>query len=252
MGKRNRGKRKGNIRAVTGHWPTLEEKEAVVEHVTNENQHPIVVAVLGASMLEFELERLLRPKFARKDNADWARLVGENGPLATFSQKITAGYSFGLYDEIVRDALVVAKNVRNAFAHSKKIISFDNEFVISELRRITTGPKKRTTFYKNLALAKSAEEPNKSFVLLCLTISIVLTEKHTKIINKRASYWKKKFELRVAKINPLIQAFLQASGGVLPPTMPVTDSAGPTNLGNLQMPLPALRLTKLPDDKPDK
>ena len=95
--------------------------------------HPISTAILGAVMVEHELDILLRRKFQRKDDDTWATLVAETGPLSTFGRKIIAGYAFKLYDDKTKFDLDVIREIRNAFAHSRKIIDFDDRLVVQKL-----------------------------------------------------------------------------------------------------------------------
>jgi|EndMetStandDraft_3_1072993.scaffolds.fasta_scaffold2428855_1 hypothetical protein len=47
--------------------------------------HSITTALLGAVIVEHDLETLLRSKFRRKDDETWATLVADNnGPLNSF------------------------------------------------------------------------------------------------------------------------------------------------------------------------
>jgi hypothetical protein len=75
-------------------------------------------------------------------------LVGDNGPLHSFYSKIVTGYALGIYDDGIRDNLHIVRNIRNAFAHSKKLIQFDHPAVVTELRKATASaiPKKHWKF----------------------------------------------------------------------------------------------------------
>jgi Mannitol repressor len=107
-------------------------------------EHPIVRAILGAGIVEQELEQLLRSKLKHKDDETWGMLIAENGPLNTFSSKIAMGYALGIYDKATYSDLTIVRNIRNAFAHSKKLIQFDHPAVVKELRKATRSalPKK--------------------------------------------------------------------------------------------------------------
>jgi DNA-binding MltR family transcriptional regulator len=49
------------------------------------------------------------------------------GPLATFSAKIRLGYALGIYGRKTRHDLDVVREIRNAFAHAQKVITFENQ-----------------------------------------------------------------------------------------------------------------------------
>src|SRR5687768_15158460 len=99
-------KKKPRLRDVSRLHPTDEESEKLRAKITAKDAPPIVVAIVGQAIVEVELERQLRDCFRKKDEKTWLQLTDEvTAPLATFSQKITAGYAFGLYDNIVRSWL---------------------------------------------------------------------------------------------------------------------------------------------------
>lgn len=97
MASRNRGKTKLKLRDLSRHRPTLEETRQIVDALVD--SPPIVTAVLGATLIEQELDDLLRARFSRRDDETWKDLTDEKGPLSTFNSKIVAGYAFGIYDQ---------------------------------------------------------------------------------------------------------------------------------------------------------
>jgi DNA-binding MltR family transcriptional regulator len=107
-------------------------------------QHPITTAILGAIMVEHELDELLRCRLKHKDDNTWAMLTADHGPLYSFSAKIAMGHALGIYDQATFNDLTIVRKIRNAFAHSKKPIQFDHPAVIAELKKATTSaiPKK--------------------------------------------------------------------------------------------------------------
>src|SRR5687768_16323914 len=105
MASRNRGRKKSTIRLVSHEPPTEEE----IDHISSNlaTMPDVAAALLDLAMIEHELEYLLRQRFARKDETTWFLLVAENGPLSTFAMKITAGYSFPLFDETTKKNLSI-------------------------------------------------------------------------------------------------------------------------------------------------
>ncbi|MGH6846795.1 MAG: hypothetical protein ACREC0_04970 [Methylocella sp.] len=86
------------------------------------------------------------PRIREKET--WSELTSDNGPIGTFNQKIAIGYAFGICDERTRDNLYNVRSIRNAFAHSKTIISFDHELVLDELKKIKTRDRRYSRFFK--------------------------------------------------------------------------------------------------------
>ena len=89
--------KKRKLRDLITDTPTYKETRKATKALNKGD--PLTCAIMGAALVESHLERLLRPKFKRKDHETWMRLVGEYGPLTSFASKIIAGYAFELYDE---------------------------------------------------------------------------------------------------------------------------------------------------------
>jgi DNA-binding MltR family transcriptional regulator len=141
----------------------------------------LTCAIMCAAVLEGELEILLRKKFKRKDDETWMRLVGEYGPLGSFALKIIAGHAFGLYDEITLKNLNKVREVRNVFAHAKKILTFSEPEIIDYLKTISMPPNPRGKRFNNLQIARSLLKTGDlqgCFICLgvCLSIEIGQTE----------------------------------------------------------------------------
>jgi DNA-binding MltR family transcriptional regulator len=71
-------------------------------------------ALLAAALLDAQLENVFRARL--KQHQD--RLLGFDGPLATFSTRIKVARALGWIDEEVENDLNVIRNIRNRFAHS--------------------------------------------------------------------------------------------------------------------------------------
>jgi hypothetical protein len=170
-------RKKQKVRDLTGQWPSNEEVGAAQEAF----QHgpPIVCAILGAALIEYELEAMLRRRFKHRDDDTWAELTDEHGPLNTFSAKITAGRAFGLYDESVAKNLRIIKDVRNVFAHSKRLITFDEPAIIDFIKSMSLDSKKYTTLYKRLRSGLTKFSGRESFIHLCFAVALILVKRGT-------------------------------------------------------------------------
>jgi hypothetical protein len=175
--------RKIRLRDLSRIQPEFQEARDVRSNVLHKEAHPIATAILGAVMVEHELETLLRSKFKRKDDETWAMLVEDNGPLNSFYSKIVAGYALGIYDESMLNDLHIVRNIRNAFAQSKRLIHFDNPLIVRELGKATRS-------YLNLA---KAVKPHSRYVVLCTWLS-------TKLIHKSKSYRRVRSPLGLAAL----------------------------------------------------
>ena len=88
-------------------------------------------ALLASAHLEFLFEKLLR-KTLVGDKKHLDVLFNFNGPLGSFSNKISLSYSLGLIpSEIMHDTNVI-RRIRNEFGHSPNIINFTNEKIITQ------------------------------------------------------------------------------------------------------------------------
>jgi DNA-binding MltR family transcriptional regulator len=157
---------------------TTDEYEQLRKVVLQLEQQSIANAIVGAVMVEHELDALLRRRFKRNDDETWDKLVSDQGPLASFYAKITAGYALGIYDKKLRDDLHIVRSIRNAFAHSKRIIDFNDELIIAELSKancLTRGLKNHINEpMPYLPACKVA------YITLCQEIALSLLKRQTK------------------------------------------------------------------------
>jgi mannitol repressor len=186
---RNRGKVKPSLRDYSHLRLSGEEKTTLIHTVGNIDQHAIVTAILGCVLVEHELERLLRRRFKRNDDAAWKLVVGDRGPLGTFYAMITAGFAFGIYDDKTRDDLHTIRNVRNAFAHSKKNLDFGDPLIIAELRKAhIIGIKMRKVLEGSPGIYNSKG----AYIILCVRIYSKLFGRLARTEKVAAKRWREK------------------------------------------------------------
>jgi len=173
----SRGRPKPKLRDLSRSPPHPDHMMEIIDAFIQQmaSGSPITVAILGASLVELELERMIREKFRRQDNEVWATLTSDGSPLDTFSKKISMGYAFGLYDDVLKDALDTIRAIRNAFAHSKRLINFDHELILQELGRLVLPPNKRSLLYKRLKPIKIGSHNGQlRYSMLCIVVGIRL------------------------------------------------------------------------------
>jgi DNA-binding MltR family transcriptional regulator len=139
-------------------------------------QHPITTAILGAVMVEHELDHLLRSKLKHKDDKTWETLTDDRGPLNSFHSKIAMGYALGIYDQGMRSDLDIVRNIRNAFAHSKKLIQFNDPAVLAELKKASAITK---------GMWKSKGPDAFLYMSLCLRVSSTLARMYVRRMKSR-------------------------------------------------------------------
>ena len=146
---RNRGK--PTIRHLSSIAPTSEERNKLLEMALL--AQPITTAILGAVFVEHELEQIIRNRLPKIDSETWGTLLQDNGPLATFNQKVLMGMALRIYDKETTGNLKIISNIRNAFAHSKRLIAFEHELVEKEIRKVSV-PKFQKRAHREIRAMK--------------------------------------------------------------------------------------------------
>lgn len=178
MGGGSRGVKKPKLRDYSIR-ATPEEIEALRKAVAA-RKDPLTCAILGSVMVEHELDRLLRNKFARKDDETWEILVSEKGPLSSFNSKIIAGYAFKLFDDRMHHDLNVLREIRNAFAHSRRLLDFSDPLILNKL-----SSARQLSAVDRRALKTDALRIS-TFVILCHNVAIKLINRNNKTVKARA------------------------------------------------------------------
>jgi hypothetical protein len=213
-GSRNRGKPKPKLRDLGRDHPSYEETKAVFE--ATRGAQPITAAILGAVLVELELERLLRYRLVRQSDEDWIDLTSDNGPLGTFHQKILMGRALRLYDDAVKHNLNIVRSIRNAFAQSKRLIDFEHELVIAELK--STGiPRTRKRAFREIKAIKYGGGQG-SYLFLCHHLEMMIIKRHSaalKLANKR--FWKRRKMPPLSSIASVFNALAEPLPGLLSP-----------------------------------
>lgn len=96
-----------------------------------EQESDRAVAIIGGTRAEDALEFALTRKMRRLSSSDSDGLFVGDSPLATFSAKIKIGYAFKLFNSDTRNELDKIRELRNAFAHSRRRLTFKTKQVIA-------------------------------------------------------------------------------------------------------------------------
>ena len=196
---RNRGKKKPKLRDYSHLALTPEEKDAVSAVAHSVEQNPIATAILGAVLVEHELDGLLRPKFKKIDDDEWRDLQSEQGPLRSFSAKITIGFALGIYNNKIKADLDIVRVVRNAFAHSRKLLDFDDPLIIRELIAAHLLP----AAFKKILQKPTSRNGKAAFMVICLKIQTTLLKIGSRAFRAKA----KRLRQKVAE-SPFTNALL--------------------------------------------
>jgi|HubBroStandDraft_5_1064220.scaffolds.fasta_scaffold53754_1 DNA-binding MltR family transcriptional regulator len=207
---RNRGVKKPKLRDYSHMVLTPDERTTISAIANSPDQNPIVTAILGYVLVEHELDLLLRPRFKRRDDETWQALQDERGPLRSFYAKIAVGHAFGIYDDKLRNDLDVIRTVRNAFAHSKKLLHFDDPLIVPELlsaRLLAAKFKKSLQSHLTKPLASAC------FVIICLRVQTALLRKQFRASQARAYRQAQKRQARSPLVNALLGGPYAGLGG---------------------------------------
>lgn len=186
MASRNRGKPKPSLRKLSREKPSSEDVKVILRLL--DEGPPIVAAVLGAALLDKEIEEMIRGRLPRDDDETMELLTSRDGPLANFSQKIALGYALKLYPAETLNNLNIVRSIRNLFAHASKVIQFDHPLILKELASAETSKGPRSRHHKHLMLVKEGHpNPQRAFALLCTMISNELKMREIRILKLKSS-----------------------------------------------------------------
>lgn len=99
-------------------------------------------ALIAVASLERHLEDFLKYKMEHLNSDEIKHLFDSNGPLGNFSSRIYMAYAFKLLKKPMLNDLIAIKNIRNAFAHSHKAISFNTSAVEAACKTLKSFPNK--------------------------------------------------------------------------------------------------------------
>jgi DNA-binding MltR family transcriptional regulator len=159
-----------SLRTLSRTIPTRDQIEEIMKTLRTEKD--ISVAIVASAIVEASLEALLRSKMTIPNKQFDKDLFEGQGPLSSFSAKINIAQAFRFINEAVAKELHAFREIRNAFAHAKIPISFDDEAVANKVKALGSfeiGSLIKTPAGK-LALS------NKGWFLLATKLMLVLFE----------------------------------------------------------------------------
>lgn len=109
--------------------------------------------IVGASMLEHLLEKLIRKKLfaatkgSRKESTK--SLFERNGPFSSFWSNINFTYALGIIDEDIYNSLELIRKIRNEFAHNYDMVSFDDTKISNKMKKLIILENKLSLLNQN-------------------------------------------------------------------------------------------------------
>lgn len=116
------------LKKLSRESPTGEEVVAIFHELQND-PNDRAVAIIAATLLEDAVGDVILSHMVWLSDEEYRQMFVGYSPLGSFSAKIQIAYAFGYYKKNVREALNIIKDIRNAFAHGKKSLSFNHEVI---------------------------------------------------------------------------------------------------------------------------
>ncbi|MBX3402590.1 MAG: hypothetical protein KF699_04165 [Phycisphaeraceae bacterium] len=93
-------------------------------------------AIVGVSYLDTQLERLFQRVFVSSRSHGRQLLKGPGAPVGTYSSRIDMAFALALIGSQQQKHLHVFRKIRNLFAHSFEPLSFDENAIIVETKKL--------------------------------------------------------------------------------------------------------------------
>jgi hypothetical protein len=249
---RNRGKKAREKREIATRELTSEERNALLNALI---EPPLAVsyAIIGALAVEHELEVSIKARLRKISQGEWEAILSDHdGPLGSFDRKIKFARYLGILDANLATNLDIIRNIRNRFAHTKRLIIFDHSYIADELAKIAAHKGQKRKFAQTRKQA-----PQWRFIMLCLHCLQSMSKK--RYGNQTAAYnaWQKRHKRRMMPFGILGGIFgsLSPTSAQVPPAIPVStpplrtqktadDPNNPAPLGWLSGLLPYLEAKK--------
>jgi Mannitol repressor len=127
--------------------PSEPELEALFQSMQMDG--PRGCAVVASAMVEDVLDGAILYRCVNLSKDERSRLFDASGPLSTFSSKIAIAYAFGIIGPKTRHDLNLLREIRNAFAHAMRTITFDTQEVADMLKTFNALKEPHNPSLKN-------------------------------------------------------------------------------------------------------
>lgn len=124
-----------SLRRLTEGLPTREEMNEGLRRLSDESDYTTVI--VGTALVETALRLSIRARMnSALTRVDEQQLFDGDAPLSTFSSKIRVAFAFEVLDAELRDEVNRLRAIRNAFAHSSRVLNFDTTEVANVCREL--------------------------------------------------------------------------------------------------------------------
>jgi hypothetical protein len=158
------------LRAISRRDPDPGDEIVSLSEAMHTGESDRGCVLISGSLAENCLQQIIRVRATQLTDNKLEELFGFEAPLGTFSAKIKVAYAFSMIDADIRSDLDRIREIRNAFAHSRVLLSFKTPCV----ERACAGFIAPTPEAIR-KLLESLETHRSRFVDACVAISTLAT-----------------------------------------------------------------------------
>jgi DNA-binding MltR family transcriptional regulator len=123
-----------SLRKLTSETPSDEDLPKIMAELEKGSDRSL--AILAPIQVQNSLADLIREKCKNLDEKEIKRLYQHDGLLYGFSTTIQLAFVLGLITPELRNDLDIIRQIRNAFAHAPRPISFATDEITRECKRL--------------------------------------------------------------------------------------------------------------------
>ena len=149
------------LRRLSKELPVGPQIEKIMDGLRTKDD--IHAAIMGVSIVEAALEQRIVSQLHKSNKYLLGCLFENHGPMSDFNSTILVAESFGIITGPLAEELHSMRAIRNAFAHAKTPISFQDKPVEREVDKLKLLSAIRTTdFHVPFLVDKSLKFNNKN------------------------------------------------------------------------------------------
>lgn len=171
-----------SLRRLSKRFPKPDELDNIINGLRKEDDR--TVAIVGASLVESVLERVLISAFPNKSSDLLPRLFENRGPLSDFNGKILIADAIWVAG-VKTEELHRVRHIRNCFAHARIPVTFDTPEIAKEVQGFAALAALRKVSLEMSEQGRFADMPNKAAYLFnCHILMLKMEDTHVKLGGK--------------------------------------------------------------------
>ena len=129
-----------------------------------------IAAILAATGVEDHLIAFIRTSMVSLNKTEDNELFGQAGPLANHGIRIKLAYALGFIGKKTLNNLEIVRLIRNAFAHSRKAISFSTPEIHAACKKLTITDQTESQ-ESSMLFGLPLDDPRKRFLATARLLS---------------------------------------------------------------------------------